>query len=117
MSRAEVYPRLMEIHRQQDPLLLSCAQAAELCGVSYSTFRKWLNTDPEFYSAVMIEWGGWSRPRVSRPKLERYIAGPDAPVQPGNIQIAVIVGTGERIDPDAIARVVGRSVAELGPGQ
>lgn len=55
------------------PLLLSSLQAAELCGVSRSTFNEWVaagRVPADVRHPVSL--GGW--PRYSRVRLEQWLA-------------------------------------------
>lgn len=57
-----------------DANVLSVAQAARVAECDRHTFTNWLNERPDFAAAVVIDVPG-ARPRISKPRLERYLHG------------------------------------------
>lgn len=60
-----------------DHNVLSVAEAARVAECDRHTFTDWLKERPDFVAAVVIDVPG-ARPRISKPRLLRYLHGEQA---------------------------------------
>lgn len=58
----------------RDPLVLTPAEAAALCGTSRNILVRWLEDDPDFARAVLIDLPT-KRRRISKPRLMAFLHG------------------------------------------